>query len=252
MTGGMTRGMTGGMTSGTTIAVPITALQGTMVDVVLSDGGCARAYLAGLADIATPKPGIVVIHEWFGLNDQIRQACDALASAGYVVLGADLYRGALAADVDRARVLIGQLDEAHALDALSACCAYLRALPGCTGKLAALGFCLGGGWALNLAIAAEVDAAVIYYGNVERSSAQVSAIACPLLAHFGTRDAVFTPDTVRRFADQLQAGGKSLELHWYDAAHAFANPYRPNYDAHGAVIAWQRTLAFLRQRLAEP
>ena len=232
-----------------TAAAP--ALQGTMVDIAIAGGGAVRGYLVGSdATPAAPKPGMVVIHEWFGLNDQIRQTCDAFAQAGYVVLGADLYRGELALDVDRARVLIGQLDAAHALASLHACCAYLRALPGCTGKLASLGFCLGGGWALNSAIAGDVDAAVIYYGNVQRTDAQIGRIACPLLAHFGSRDEVFTPDTVRTFAAQLQAAGKSFELHWYDAGHAFANPYRPNHDAPCAALAWQRTLAFLQRRLA--
>jgi carboxymethylenebutenolidase len=234
----------------TTTAANVTALQGVGVAIAIPDGSTVRAYLTGIdANAVAPKPAIVVIHEWFGLNDQIRRTCDAFAQTGYIVLGADLYRGELAHDVDHARVLIGKLDEAHALASLRACCAYLRAMPGCSGRLASLGYCLGGGWALNLAIAGDIDAAVIFYGNVQRTDAQLDRIDCPVLAHFGSRDEVFTPDTVRTFAAQLHAGGKSLELHWYDAGHAFANPHRPHYDAPSASLAWQRTLAFLGQRL---
>jgi carboxymethylenebutenolidase len=216
------------------------------VDIALPDGTSMRGWLA--RPVTLPAPTIVMVHEWFGLNPQIIETCQRLADAGYLVLGADLYRGEVAKDVDAARMLIQTVDDDAALATLGACAAYLRASPDGNGRVASMGYCLGGGWALNMAIAGQVDSAVVFYGNVERSDAQVAQIRCPLLGHFGERDEVFIPSTVKALAVQLEAAGVAdHQLHWYPAGHAFANPSRPLYDAQSASLAWQRTLQFLQR-----
>ncbi len=216
------------------------------VDVPLPDGTAMRGWLARPATL--PAPAIVLVHEWFGLNAQILETCRQLADAGFLVLGADLYRGRVAQDVEGARRLIQTIRDDEALTTLNACTAFLRNTPECNGKVAAMGYCLGGGWALNMAIANMVDAAVVYYGNVVHSDAEVAQIRCPLLGHFGERDEVFTPPTVHALAAQLDAAGVAdHQLNWYPAGHAFANPYRPLHDAPSAALAWQRTLDFLHR-----
>ncbi|MET0544316.1 MAG: dienelactone hydrolase family protein [Variovorax sp.] len=219
------------------------------IDIPLRDGGSMRGWLARPAVL--PAPAIVLVHEWFGLNTQIIETARRLAEEGFVVLCADLYHGAVASDVEGARTLIQTIRDDEALATLAACAAWLHASPDCNGKVASMGYCLGGGWALNMAIAGSVDAAVVFYGNVVHTDAEIAQIHCPLLGHFGERDEVFTPPTVHVLAGQLQAADVAdAELHWYPAGHAFANPYRPLYDAPSAALAWQRTLDFLRRTCA--
>jgi carboxymethylenebutenolidase len=213
--------------------------------VPLADGAAMRGWLVEPA--RRPAAALVLVHEWFGLNVQIRETCEALAAEGFLVLAADLYQGEVAPDVETARTLIQTIVPAEASATLGACAAWLRSLPACNGRVASMGYCLGGGWALNMAIARQVDAAVIYYGHVERSDDEVAQIACPLLGHFGEQDAVFTPPTVHALIAQLRAQGADTQgLHWYRAGHAFANPYRPLHDPASAALAWRRTLDFLR------
>ncbi|CAN7777354.1 dienelactone hydrolase family protein [Variovorax sp. LjRoot175] len=159
----------------------------TNVDIPLPDGTTMRGRIARSAIL--PVPGIVMVHAWFGLNAQIIETCEQLAEAGFLVLGADLYHGDVAKDVAGARTLIQTIRDDEALATLCACAAFLRASPDCNGKVTSMGYCLGGGWALNMAIAGSVDAAVVFYGNVERSADRWrrSAVRCSATSASATR-----------------------------------------------------------------
>lgn len=196
-----------------------------------------------------PSAAVVVIHEWWGLNKQIEDTCRRFAEGGYLALGADLFNGQTTDNAERAREMMLAIDKKQTLETLFSAVKYLRLDEDCTGKVAGVGFCFGGAWSLNMAIAGEVDAAVIYYGNVDRPSEEIRNISCPLLCHFGLQDTGIKPETVREFEGKLKSERKDYELHWYPAGHAFANPERPAFHKESAEMSWGRTTNFLRTTL---
>ncbi|MFQ6017140.1 MAG: dienelactone hydrolase family protein [Kiloniellaceae bacterium] len=248
----------------TLIAAP---LAGLPLAAVLADPRLARAAAAGLAEVTlttrggltvkaslavpveTPAPAIVLIHEWWGLNAQIKAVAAELAKEGYLGLAVDLYHGQVADSRDAARALTQALKPAEATETLVSWIAWLRAHPESTGKVGTVGWCFGGGWSLNASIAAPVDATVIYYGRVNRPAQDLKALKGPVLGHFATRDRSINRDMVGGFEAAMAAAGKRLETHWYEADHAFANPTGARYDAADAKLAWQRTLEFFRENL---
>lgn len=199
-----------------------------------------------------PAPAVILIHEWWGLNDQIKSVAADLANQGFISLAVDLYDGKVAANPDEARALINGLDADRATDALVSMVNYLKTHETSNGKVATLGWCFGGGWSLNAAIAAPVDAAVIYYGRVDKSAAELANLETPLLGHFGTEDRSINPQMVGGFKREMAKAGKAdlLSVHWYTANHAFANPTGARYDEDDAQLAWARTLAFFHQNLS--
>jgi carboxymethylenebutenolidase len=148
--------------------------------------------------------------------------------------------------------LVQGLDQEVATAKLVAAIEWLAAHERGTGKVATIGWCFGGGWSLNASLATPVDATVIYYGNVEKTAAQLEPLYGPVLGHFGTQDKFITRDMVDRFETAMAEAGKSqfLTVYWYDADHAFANPSGARYDASDAKLAWDRTVEFLRAGLA--
>jgi carboxymethylenebutenolidase len=199
------------------------------------DGGC---------------PALVLVQEWWGVNDNIRAYADRYAAEGFLTLAVDLYDGAVTTDREEASHRMGELDWPRALDHIAGAVAFLAAHPRSNGNVGITGFCMGG--ALTLSAASHVaglSAAVAFYGVPgDFDAAHVTA---PVLLHFASRDTWATPDEGKRVARELGALGKHATLEVYEADHAFMNMARPEvYDAACATRAWSRTIAFLRRHLA--
>ncbi len=198
-------------------------------------------------------PGIVVIHEWWGLNDNIRAATRRLAGQGYRVLAVDLYGDAVAETPDSAQALMGRAmeDPDPLVENVLAGHAYLKSEANAP-RTALLGWCFGGGMTYRtLAVGlGAFDAAVAYYGTPDPLSGEaLQALETPILAHFGTQDQAVPIDAARSFRDRMNDAGKPLSYYEYDAGHAFANPSGERYEPKAAEQAWTRTTDFLRTHL---
>lgn len=208
------------------------------------DGASSAAYAAG-----SSGPGLVLIQEWWGLNEQIKATADRLAAQGFRVLVPDLYRGKLAADGEEANHLMSGLDFVDACDQDLA--GAVRHLAAGGGKVGVMGFCMGG--ALTVAAAARLNglsAAVCFYGVPPRELADPAQIAIPFQGHFATRDDWCTAAVAQQLEAAMRAAGRQPEIHHYEADHAFFNASRPEvYDAAAAELAWQRSLEFLNRQL---
>jgi carboxymethylenebutenolidase len=210
-----------------------------------------KAYLSIPKDAVAPLPAVIIVHEWWGLNDHVRHWADRLAADGYVALAVDLYGGQVATDADTAMSLMKAVDENTAHAILSAAKGYLAGDPRFTAdKQAVIGWCFGGGWALRQAIAdPDLDAAVIYYGHPITDAAALAKINAPMLGVFANQDEAIPPAAVDDFAKAVDTAGKSIELHRYDAVHAFANPSNAKYDQKSAADAWDHVRSFLAKHL---
>jgi carboxymethylenebutenolidase len=218
------------------------------------EGRPLRGYLARpAAAAAAPRPGLIVIHEWWGLNDNIRGMAQRLAGLGYEALAVDLYEGAAASDADAAQKLMQAAMEKKERLAENLRQAYRHlAEIRQASEVGVIGWCFGGGWALQTALLlpAEIDATVIYYGRVETDPAKLAAIQGPLVGFFGEKDQAIPVASVRQFEAALRQAGKDATIHVYPGAdHAFANPSGGNYDAAAADDAWAKTVAFLERTL---
>jgi carboxymethylenebutenolidase len=193
-------------------------------------------------------PGVVMIHEWWGLNDNIIDTAEQLAAEGYLVLAVDLF-GKVAANADEARAQVGTLNQDTALNNLKAAIAYLRS-QGAT-KIASLGWCFGGGQSMQLALSGQqLDATVIYYGNLVTDEGRLNIISWPVLGIFGDKDTSIPVATVQQFDAALDKLGVKNEINIYPGVgHAFANPSGMNYAANETRDAWSKTLAFLSTNL---
>lgn len=215
-------------------------------------GEQVSGYLA-VPEGAGPKPGIIVIHEWWGLNDWVKGKADAFAKKGYVALAVDLYRGKVASDADTAHQLMRGLPEDRALRDLKAAVAYLKSRAEVDEKsIGAVGWCMGGGWSLNLAVASPLlKGAVIYYGHLMTEDATIKGLGVPLLGNFGGKDQGIPADSVREFEKRARAAGKSVDFKVYpEAGHAFASSSDPKvFRAGDAKDADARTDAFFAKVL---
>lgn len=200
---------------------------------------------------ALPAPTVLLIHEWWGLNDHIKTMATEFAKQGYIALAVDLYGGevAMAGDRDAAQSLMQGVDAGEATETLNAWTEWLRGHEFATGKVGTVGWCFGGGWSLSASIATPVDATVIYYGRVNQPVEEIAKLQGPVLGHFATRDGWINADMVGGFERALEANGKSAEIHWYVADHAFANPTGERYDEEDAALSWTRTLTFFAEHL---
>ncbi|HMB67959.1 MAG TPA: dienelactone hydrolase family protein [bacterium] len=223
-------------------------LHGTMVD--LAGGG---AYLSLPAEGEAPFPGIVVIQEWWGLNDNIKLWADRLAADGYAALAVDLYDGTVAVTRDEAMAAVNAVQDERALEILQAGFRFLKNDPRVRApKIGSIGWCFGGGWSLRLAIAQpELDACVIYYGRLIDDPAELAKIKAPLCGIFGNQDTGIPPDAVDAFDAALQEAGADYQIHRFDAEHAFANPSNARYDEEAATRAWNVVVPFLAHHLKE-
>lgn len=219
------------------------------VSIKLADGSSATAALA--LPKAKTGPAVVLIHEWWGLNDQIKAVAAELASMGYVALAVDLYGGNAAKDPAGAKALMKAVNTEQATETMTGWVDYLKKHERSSGKVATMGWCFGGGWSLNTSIATPVDATVIYYGRVTAPADALKSLNGPVLGHFGTQDKNINEKMVAGFEAEMTNAGKSdsLTVHRYDANHAFANPTGARYDEKNAALAWERTSAFLKQHI---
>lgn len=229
--------------------------MGKMINYTRPDGQSVDGYLSEPPQ-GRNAPGVVVIQEWWGLNDQIKGVADKLAAAGYRALVPDLYRGKVALEAREAEHLMKGLNfgDAAAQDVRGAV-QYLKASG--SPKAAVTGFCMGG--ALTVLAAAnvpELNAAVIWYGVPPLEYVDASKIKIPLLGHFAIHDTSFPIALVDGLEKKLQPAKVSFEFHRYDAKHAFANETADSkhldflkYNAKAAELAWSRTMEFLGRQL---
>ena len=209
-------------------------------------------YFAAPADVFEPLPAIIVIHEWWGLNDNMRAMADRLAGEGYMVLAIDLYAGQTTANPAEARELMLEVveDPEPARENIRKAYEFLETAG--APRIASLGWSFGGGWSLNTAqlFPEALDASVIYYGQVTDDEAKLSPINVPILGLFAAEDRGVKVASVEAFRQVLERLGKDNEIHIYPGVgHAFANPSGQNYDADAAEDAWQKTLEFLARHL---
>jgi len=200
-----------------------------------------------------PFPGIVVIHEYWGLNDWVKEQASKLADQGYAALAIDLYRGKVADNPDTAHELMRGVPEDRATRDLHAAVEFLRAQSNVRkDRIASIGWCMGGGYSLNVALTEPtLTAAVINYGHLATDPAAIQKIHAAILGNFGGKDQGIPPADVKKFEEELQKAGKKADIKIYpDAGHAFENPNnKSGYRAADAADAWQRTVHFLNETL---
>lgn len=212
-------------------------------------------YFAFPADMVDPLPGIIVIHGRWGLDDVVREQAERVAAQGYVVLAIDLYRGRTAADITSARPLMVEVVENPEFANENIRQAYQFLInSGQAPKIGVLGWSFGGGWALNAALLFpdDLDAAVIYYGQVMDNHDRLGPLHVPILGLFGEKDRGVTVETVKQFDAAMEFLDKDYEIEIYPGVgHGFAEPGAPTYDADVAEKAWQRAIEFLGKYLLE-
>lgn len=214
----------------------------------------SELFLPTGEDKKTTHPAIILVHEWWGLNDWVRQQARDYASNGYVVLAVDLYRGQVAHDTETAHELSRGLPHDRARRDLLAAYGYLqqRKDVGASGKIGTIGWCFGGGLALEFGIAQPgLSAIVVNYGSLPTDDADLQKITAPVLGNFGALDKGIPPSVVAAFQQQMQTLGKHVDVKEYaDAGHAFENENnQAGYNATDAADAKARTKQFLAANL---
>lgn len=229
--------------------------MGKMIRFKRPDGQDVDGYLAEPSD-GKPAPGVVVIQEWWGLNDQIKGVADKMAAAGYRALVPDLYRGKVALAANEAEHLMNELNfgDAAGQDVRGAV-QHLKATG--SNKVGVSGYCMGGALTLLASVfVPEVDAAVPYYGYPPLDYIDASKITAPLLGHWAIEDVPFPIAGVADLEKKLAHAKVDFEFHRYQAKHAFANETADSkglamlkYDPAAAELAWTRTMAFFARQL---
>ncbi len=218
-----------------------------MSQLLAADGTVVPGFLDDSAGAGVPA--VLVLHEWWGLNEQVRGVVRRLAQDGFLAFAVDLYLGKVTKDAAEAAALLQELDATRALGEARAAVQALR-VPS-LGRVGVLGFCMGGSYALATAAHnPEVKAVVAFYGIPSAALADVSRISAKVLGHYASRDRSVSPERVDALERTLRAAGVQATLYRYEADHAFANEQRPAvYAPEAAQLAWQRTLAFLHAEL---
>ena len=222
--------------------------MGTLISFKRPDGQDAAGYLALASDGAAP--GVIVIQEWWGLQEQIKSVCERYARAGFSALAPDLYRGKVVPyhDSDQAA------KEMNSLDFLDATTQTVRGaveyLSKSGAKVGIVGYCMGGAVTIIAGVHVPgLSAGVTYYGLPPAEAAKAADLKIPLQGHFASEDDWCTPDKVDEFEKELQTVGKPHELFRYQAGHAFANEQRSVHDRAAAEQAWTRTMGFFGKHL---
>ena len=220
--------------------------MGETVQYKTPNGGSVSGYLATAAG---STKHVVVIQEWWGLNDQIRGVCDRFAAVGFNALAPDLYQGRVTTNPDEANHLMTGLDWVGATEQdVRGAVQYLKARGG---RAAVMGFCMGGALTLIAGVKIpELDAGVCFYGIPPTEVADPKHITVPLQGHFANQDDWCTPPAVNALEATLKAAGVNHELFRYEAQHGFFNEQRPEvYNAEASQQAWERMRRFLNAHL---
>ncbi|MBL0940588.1 MAG: dienelactone hydrolase family protein [Gemmatimonadaceae bacterium] len=237
--------------SGAAVAAPRVPVTGEMVVYTTIDGKQVRGYLTKPATYRR-GPAIVMVHEWWGINDNIKSMADRYAGEGYAVLAVDLFGGQVATTSDAAMKLYqaGMSNIAAGEQNVAAAVSYLRS-HGAT-SVGSVGYCFGGHWSLRTGLVAgsQVNAVVMYYGAPITNPAQLARLKAPLLGLFGGKDTGIPLDSVRAMEAQIKKAGQQATIEVFaNANHAFANPSGQSYDAKVAAEAWTKSLAFFKSHL---
>jgi carboxymethylenebutenolidase len=221
--------------------------KGQIVLFKTPDGKNGRAYVVK-CDKPTDKV-VFMFHEWWGLNDYIKREADNLRTElGDVdVFAIDLYDGEVATKQEDAQKLMMGLKDERGKAIIRGALAFA----GAKAKIATIGWCMGGGWSLQSTLLEGKQAVgcVMYYGMPENDIKKLKTLNCDVIGFFATQDKFINPDVVRKFQENMKAAGKKLEVHNYDAVHAFANPSNPKYDKTSADDAHAKAVAYLKDRL---
>jgi carboxymethylenebutenolidase len=222
-----------------------------MVSYTASDGQPLMGYLARPAE-GGPFPAIVVIQEWWGLNEHIKDLARRFARENFVALAPDLYHGAVASEPDEARKLVMELDMPAAVQEIQRAIDFLQEQEAVSGpEVGIVGYCMGGGLVLQTAlISSDLGAAVVYYGQ-PLTPARAVQVRAPILGFFGAEDGGIPVPDVEAMYQAFDEAGLENEVHIYEGAgHAFFNDTRDSYNAEAAADAWPRTLDWFRTHLA--
>jgi carboxymethylenebutenolidase len=223
--------------------------MGTHIEFSQPNGATCQGYLSNAA--ASGVPGVVVIQEWWGLQEQIKGLCDRFALAGFDALAPDLYGGTVVPyhDAEAASREMASLDFLEATDQKVRAAAQFLGRNGA--KVGLTGFCLGGAvTVIGCVRIAEIAAGVVFYGIPPDEVASPRDVRVPVQCHFASKDDWCTPELVDRFESGLASADKSFELYRYDADHAFANEQRISvHDRAAAELAWGRARTFLQTHL---
>jgi carboxymethylenebutenolidase len=237
------------------VMIPTVAFAGPVRDetvTIQSGEEQFRAYLVQ-PDSAGPHPALILIHEWWGLNEQIKGEARKFAEQGFVALAPDLYHGSVTGDPSMAHELMRGLPQDRGVRDLKAAFAFLAARADVTKeKIGSVGWCMGGGFSLQLAInEPNLAACVVNYGAMPTSAEDIQKIQAPVLGNFGAEDRGIKPQVVEAFDKAMKAVGKSADLKVYPGAgHGFQNATNKlGYHQNAAEDAWRRTLAFLNKAL---
>jgi len=224
----------------------------TMVVTYASGPDTVSAYLA-MPDKGGRYPALIVIHEWWGLTDWIKQDARDFARKGYVALAIDLYRGGLTSDPHEAYKLMISVPRERAITDLKSAFDYLANMKEVNAsKIGVIGWCMGGSYSyVAAANLPKLAACVIDYGKVGTTASEVKPINCPVLCNFAQLDPTYTPAMGKSFEEAMKAGGKEIEFYDYPGvSHAFMNPNNTTgYNEPQSKIAWKRIFAFLDENL---
>lgn len=221
--------------------------KGEMMQYNTPDGKKASAY--ALMPEGETNKYLLVIHEWWGLNDHIKREAERLYDTldNVAVLALDMYDGKVATNQDEAGKFMQEMSEERGQSIVKGA----LNLAGKGAKIATIGWCFGGGWSLQASIMAgnQGEACVMYYGMPVQNAKELAPLQAPILGIFAEKDGWISPEVVKKFQDLAKATGKDLEVHQFNADHAFANPSNPNYDKEATQQARELTLKFLQEHL---
>jgi carboxymethylenebutenolidase len=218
--------------------------------------GTAAGYLSQPSTITGKLPGLIVIQEWWGLDDWIKENTDRFAGEGYVALAVDLYRGRVTEDPEEAHELMRGLPQDRALSDLKGAFNYLAGRPDVDpARIGVIGWCMGGGYAISFAtVEPRLKATVINYGHLITDSRAIGNIHSAILGNFGAADRGIPEADVRSFEQALTRAGKNFDIKVYpNAGHGFMNlKNKDTYNPEATEDAWKRTFTFLKKELSPP
>jgi carboxymethylenebutenolidase len=228
--------------------VPFTYVSERGKDITYKTPGGADAHAWEVKALKSTNNYLFVIHEWWGLNDHIKQTAEKLGDElGVNVIALDLYDKQVATTREDAAKAMQAASKDRLIAIINGAYGYV----GPKARVFTIGWCFGGGWSLQASLAGGKQAAgcVMYYGQPEKDVERLKTLNCDVIGFFGNLDQWPSPQMVDDFVKDMDKAGRKLEVHRYEATHAFANPSNPNYNKEATEDSWKRTVAFIRARL---